>query len=183
MTQVKIRPTTAQGPVVKILINGSASYAVSVDRIKARGVAVAALVEAIHLSGANATVTVMYSQSASRNSSARHLVTLVDVKTESSPLDIDAMMFAVAHPSMLRRIMFAAWETESATIRKEWGLGGKYGGGYGFPRGVDSLPAERRAEYSVTIDKPGAYETSNIENDPVQWVADTLKGVGLLDAE
>lgn len=178
-TRLTAQPTT--GPLIRILVNGSASCAVSAERIKRRGAAVVSLVEAITLCGANSTVTIAFPGSSGAKDQYLH-ASFVDIKREESALDIDALMFAAAHPSMLRRIMFAAWETEPEDIRRRHGYGnGKNGySGYGRSVRLEDCPQELVNGYQVIIDAPDNYSSRTMETDPISWIAETLTGVGII---
>lgn len=180
-SRIVAQPTT--GPLVRILVNGSASSGVSTDRIMKRGAAVVALVEAISLCGANSTVTVAFPGSGSGGK--RMFVSFVQIKGEAGALDINALMFALAHPSMLRRIMFACWETEPIEVRRVQGFGNGKDGFMGYGRVVrfDEMPDELLSNYVVKVDAPSGYETIRPETDPIKWIDQTLTGIGLITKE
>jgi hypothetical protein len=97
----------------------------------------------------------------------------VKVKDSSEPFDVDAIMYAFAHPSFLRRIVFGVMETETATIRRrhKFGMGG---GGYGHP--IDCTQAETvSADLTIGLRQ----DLSTMDRDPVEWITSQLRTLGL----
>jgi hypothetical protein len=175
MTQVKVRETPKVGRVVRILIGGNCAAMVDGPRIQKRGAAIVSLIEAIHLSGCSTEITVGV---LNIKGGIRHEM-LVRIKDAETRLDVNSMMFAIAHPSMLRRIAWGAAEREDDSVRRAVGF--YNGGSYGH---VDYYADEDTSEYDVLIDVPNsyAYAATNMEAAPVEWIKGTLTGLGLFDA-
>lgn len=94
--------------ILKLVINTAVSSAVDTDVIIARGSAIAALVAVLELSGFRVEIE-MTSPFADQN--RKVLINFViPVKSADQPLDLDRLIFAAAHPSMERRLMFSALE-------------------------------------------------------------------------
>lgn len=121
---------------VHIVVSGSASCGVSTEAIILRGAAVAALAELLTLAGYRVKLSLSHVCSASGD---KH-ETRVTVKDFGEHLDLARMVYAVAHPSTLRRHMFSIEEQEPEHIRSRFGFNG---GGYGIP---DDCPPDARGD-------------------------------------
>lgn len=167
---------TAPAPVVRIVIDGTASASVDPDKIVARGIAVVALVAAVELLGKScelwwAESTSSYNYVASANA--------VRIKAADEPIDVDDLLFATAHPSMLRRFGFALWNLVGGDDAKKLTLAPF--GGYGNPR---KLNAEQWSEVigrDVAIVFGGMTHGEDF-SDPMGHVRRHLAGLHLLDA-
>ena len=95
-----VEPTSAR-PCVRLLVNVSASCAVTSEGIMMRGAAVVAL--ALGLQGAGYAVEVSACMVVDNYGTVASMrVPLTD--GNGGPLDADRLLFALAHPAMLRRI-------------------------------------------------------------------------------
>ena len=112
---------------VRINYNITASCGVGTDVIEARGAACAALIELLEYAGHR--VELWVSMSCSANHSEKQAdawaVVMCKVKSYDQHMTPDRIAFAVAHPSMLRRLMFAGFEHLSLPVQKKisWGYG------------------------------------------------------------
>lgn len=125
------------GKQATVLMNCSIAAGVSAERIMRRGAAVLAAIEALRTDGYSLGLTMM---EASRSSSSRTTVEYyIPVVHPGGFLDMDAAAFCVAHPSFLRRLIFALNEHEPTDLRRA--IRFYRGGGYGQPvRMVSELP-------------------------------------------
>lgn len=115
---------------VRIQLNCCVSGAIDKSVITARGARVAALVELLEYAGCRCEVLVgAKTGHGTRNDGGTYAVARVLVKAFDQPLDVGRLAFALAHPSMLRRMMFGVWEHASEPIRRRLGI--TRGGGYG----------------------------------------------------
>jgi hypothetical protein len=167
-------PSARMGRVVRIIVNGIASASVSADRIKKRGVVVCALVDAIHKLGMGVEVYVEFPTNDRGLNNPKGTVHTMLVKLHSSEqmLDINNLMFALCHPSMLRRISFSVMEQTKWAPAKEL-----VQSGYGFPGALecaDRVGADVRCEMLQS----GKDEYEN--KSPVDWVMSTLSGLGVI---
>ena len=89
--------------VVTIVVNGSASCGIDKGDITKRGAVIVALIELLEYS--HRKVAVVHDMSYHSDITFRTII-----KTPEQPLDLARLMFACAHPSMLRRLMFRALE-------------------------------------------------------------------------
>jgi hypothetical protein len=158
--------------LVRIVLNCAASSGVDSDIIIARGAAVAALVDALEAAGRRVSVVVA---EAVNNFGGKTVTTMLLLKRPDAPLSIDTLTFAFAHPSMLRRLMFAAQERlPDADLRREFGF--QRGGYYGMP--TDVPPEERGDIYLGAM----RYGDSDFESPEAarKWVLKSLKAQGVI---
>lgn len=95
----------------RLIINGCCNCHISIEAIYQRGALLAALVNAMELSGFNVEIVVIWQvESWRKEQELRYTLTL---KRFQDFLDIDALAYSLAHPSMLRRLIFALIEQES----------------------------------------------------------------------
>jgi hypothetical protein len=100
---------------VTIVADVCASAGIGKDVIFTRGAALTALVAALELAGRPCEVIV------TANTKLAAEVRVL-VKRAGEPLQLDALAFALAHPAMLRRMMFAVWETAPRSVLRECGI-------------------------------------------------------------
>lgn len=167
--------------VVRIIVNASASSAVRADAIIMRGVAACVLAAA--LEQARIPTEILWEECCrpSNNGGDDLMVYRFPVKYASQPLDLGRMAFELAHPSCLRRLLFAANEREDANIRRRWGYRSGYG--YGSPATDPLAAADPNVIYldKLYADDPGKWTPASV----IRWVKDTLtaRGVQLTKAD
>lgn len=125
-----------QTPVVGILYNIGASGGIPPETIMARGAAILAEVDALEAAGLRCEITLCAYVTDQHEKGKPHSQshrTDCRVKEADQPMDIDRLAFALAHPSMLRRLVFA--------LREAHEFGKAIGDGYGYS--TDAPPAER----------------------------------------
>lgn len=106
------------GRIYKIVCSISFSWGIEPETIIQRGAMVCALIDAIEYAGHRAEVVCNDAMSVGHNEDYRQgkrkgngwLEFGVTVKKASQPLEMSDLAFCLAHPSMLRRIMFSAAE-------------------------------------------------------------------------
>ncbi|UED86220.1 DUF7192 family protein [Streptomyces profundus] len=106
--------TTTVGRVVTLLVPAVCAATTPNAYIQHRGLALAALCSAIV--GAGHSVEV-WSGWASNPGGERHLA-VARVISPSEPLDLGRLIFAMAHPAMLRRLWFAVWDVQPEPIAR-----------------------------------------------------------------
>ena len=163
-------PAGRMGRVVRVLVNGSASANVSPERIMQRGVLATALVDVLAKLGVGVEV---WLESATDDRGKSKHSQLIKLHSSEERLDIDNLMFAMAHPSMLRRIGFSILERTGWANAKKIA---QVGAGYGQPHNClmkDYIQAD------IVIDK-----LQNATGDPVAdgvaYIMSTVKGLDLL---
>jgi hypothetical protein len=122
--------TEGQGNrVLKLVFNMTASAGVSSDVMVRKGAYISALVELLEYSGFRVEVILAESCAGGNDYSQ----TFVTVKEADQNLNMARVIFALAHPSVLRRLHFALQEQYPTNIGKAL-LTGKT---YGRPREID----------------------------------------------
>lgn len=160
-------PQTRMGRVVRLLINGTVNATVSAETIRQRGAMVCSLVDIINRLGIGVEV---FSEIATRSSGKYHSM-LTKLHDSQQLLDIDNLMFAIAHPSMLRRISFSNIEMS------KWGEAKKIiGAGYGS---ASNCTLKSHVDADVVIDN---FEsgTGDFEKDGMKFIMSTITGLGLI---
>jgi hypothetical protein len=164
MVDYVTEPQARMGRVVRVIINGAMSCSISADDIVRRGVAVVALLDVIHKLGVGVELAVEMPVTSDNTKYS----TVVKLHDSSEMLDINNMMYAVCHPSMLRRLAFGAIEQMPAEMFPS------YRHGYGTPSEMI-----RKAGYDVAVEKLQDGH-GDLVRDPVAWVLSTVKGLDLV---
>jgi hypothetical protein len=160
-------PQTRMGRVVRLLINGTVNATVSAETIRQRGAMVCSLVDIINRLGIGVEV---FSEIATRSGGKYHSM-LTKLHDSQQLLDIDNLMFAIAHPSMLRRVSFSNMEMS------KWGEAKKIiGAGYGS---ASNCTLKSHVDADVVIDN---FEsgTGDFEKDGMKFIMSTITGLGLI---
>ena len=95
-----------KSPVIKLVVNLSASASVGADTLVARGVAVVAAVDILEAAGRRVEVVA----ATAHCSYSTQLEIRIPVKSAGQPLDIDRLAFCLAHPSCYRRLIWSISE-------------------------------------------------------------------------
>lgn len=152
-----------------VVVNIATSARHSPDVLLMRGLLTAAIVDSLEHMGVRVTldvISIQYSQEAF-GFQAR-------VKDASQVLDIERVAFACAHPSTLRRIVFASMEGHTAKVRNKIGVeNGRYG-----------MPSDDYDYLYTDSEKPDLYigttNTSTNLNEVRAQVMEYLKKFGFL---
>lgn len=149
--------------VFTLVVSIGVSAGISPEKIRARGAAIMALVDVLGQCGIS---TEIYAEHVCEAGSQK-ISNMIKVKSSDADTDLDTVMYAVAHPSMVRRMVFSAQERESEAVRNRFGFNTM--GGYGRPR-----DAMRGDDVNAQIVLPIiGYGNDEITN-PVQWIQQTL---------
>ena len=154
--------TESPGPIVRIMFNISASCGISPETMIAKGAAVAGLVECIELSGKSVELWAV----ARCRESYHSVVTRVLVKAAGQPLDMGRVMFAVGHPSSLRRLWFRWLERQEKEVRFPFRFG------YGIPNDLEE--DSDRGDIYVGKSLFGEPQWTD-EQQAIAWVIKTLR--------
>jgi hypothetical protein len=150
------------GRVVTVLVNGAFNCGVNAVDIQRRGVAICALVECLNLMQHE---TEIWSEMTISNK-GDDITILIKLKGAGDPLDVPELMFAIAHPACLRRVMFRFMETLSIREIRD------YGHGYGHPK---NLTCSKRVGADIELDQLyGGFD------DAEHWVRKQLTQFGLM---
>lgn len=163
--------------IIKVVVSMSISGGVPAERIMRRGAGVQAAIEALEYAGHRVELWVMdlatggsYQDGVHKST---HMDTWVLVKRASENIDRPRAAFAVSHPAMLRRMIFACMETlETKELLSEFMVPGCYGG-VGDPR------VEEQGDIFVN----GGYlgeEQWNTNEGVFAWVMDQLRNQGVV---
>jgi hypothetical protein len=156
--------TAKPGRVITILVNVGALGFVSPETIITRGTAICSLVECLTMMH-HGTEIVVESTVSQMSGKMEMMTVTVRVKRANESLDMGRLMFALANPSTLRRLVFSRREQ----------VGFVASGGYGA------------TEHSQTVDEfhPAVHcdymgSGKNTVEDAERWVRETLTEFGLL---
>lgn len=134
MVEQWVEPAPKRGKVIRVLNNCVAPSFVDEGVLRERGRSVAIAVEVLHRLGFNLELWVGESVQAGRD----YVIEMVKVKDAADLMDWDSIMFAMAHPAMLRCIAFGLNETRPDDERDKFGF--VAGRGYGtcceFPSSI-----------------------------------------------
>jgi hypothetical protein len=137
-----LAPTPQRGKICKVILSACASGSFSADQLIRRGAVACALIDALETAGVRCEVELQatfsercpkdwanpippdFSDPASTNAVLSDLITL---KQAQDPLDMERLVYWLAHPSALRRFFFRALEDRPPAIFE------KFSCGYGMP--------------------------------------------------
>jgi hypothetical protein len=158
-------PNERMGRVVKIFIDYGASASFSAEFIRQRGIVFCALVDALQKMRIACEVwgeTAVYVSVI-----IKMHTTVVKLHDATAQMDIDELMFALANPSMLRRITFS--------VREFAGCGAI------IIRMVATIHTEYAVDYGADIRIERLKESyGTMMQNPVEWVVSTIKGMNLI---
>jgi hypothetical protein len=163
MIDFRPQEVASHGRVVTILFSCSVTAQHSADSIRRRGAVIGALIEILaQLQHSVILYTERATESYKRGQGV--LSQLTKVKDAGDLFDIDAFMFAIGHPAMLRHLCFSA------------------GQAVGFsPDDCSSVELTRANEVGadVVIDVNAGRNISTMLSDPVGFIVDTLRSLGI----
>lgn len=159
----------SMGRVVKVVVAGTASAYIDPKDIIKRGIAVLALIDTINKLGFG--VELWWDSTIEGRGNGNLYSTAVKLHDSADTLDINSVMFSLAHPSMLRRLTFSVQERSEKQAEQ-----GANGGGYGVPADLGTVVLN---DYDVIVEKL-QNGRGDIVNNPLEWVMSTLKGLELV---
>lgn len=121
--------TMRTGRVLKVAVPICYSARTDKDIILRRGAAVMALVDCFAKKQHPMEIWAVHAcHGDARGSTVRpRMVYSIKVQEADSPLDMGRIMFALAHPAMLRQLGFSVQDTESYEIKRKFDIGAAYG--------------------------------------------------------
>lgn len=127
--------TSARGRVVTFLVPAACAHTVAHRAIRNRGIALAALCTAIIEAGHSVEIWSGFAAEVARE----RFAAVARVIPAGEPFDVGRLIFAMAHPAMLRRLWFGVWDSSArrtAALLKQ--------SRYGLPRPsrAEDLPAD-----------------------------------------
>jgi len=119
--------------IIKIIVGLSVSHSNEDFVIKNRGAAIAGLIDAVEDAGNSVELAVFHHCEAGGDPTPIRTYTEIEVKKAGEPLDLDLLAFAITHPAVLRRLIFAQTEHLGSAFDDEFGRVFKRGN-YGVPK-------------------------------------------------
>jgi len=161
-------PAGRMGRVVRIHVAVCASASVNSERIRRRGVLACALVDCLSKLGVGVEV---WTEEACRHRDTQSWTNLVKIHSSEERLDINNLMFALAHPSMLSRIGFSVLEQSQAPF-----AAAMVSASYGTP--CDMFMGEHISA-DITIERTQISVGDSTENG-VAFIMSAIKGLDLI---
>lgn len=126
-----IRRESFAPKILRVVVNITASGAISPETILRRGAALVVLVDTLERRRIRCSIDLV-SCVATRLNGGNTLEYVVNVKRDSEFLSLDKLAYFTGHASALRRVMFSVAEHENDAVRRHFGIGTDMGG-YGIP--------------------------------------------------
>lgn len=155
-----------KGKIVRLYVNISANALIKPDHIERRGAAILSLVDALQRSGRRVEIVAVQ---AVMNGYAKGYECHVKIKRPHERTNLPTVAFALAHPSMLRRIVFGAEEALGDPLFDE------HVGGWGYGNPSEMLDPPKGAIYLSQIDGFNWGQDSYAR----RWVEDQCKAQGV----
>ncbi len=114
---------------------------------------------------------------ASADQGARTAIADLDLPAAGEPLDVGRLIFAVAHPAMLRRIWFAVCDSLDADLAQLIS-DSNYGGGPRDSR-IEDLPAGITDPYVFPYLEPGDIQWASLDS-AMDWCHRMFADLGLI---
>jgi hypothetical protein len=156
---------TNHKPTVRVAVNVSTHAGVEPEGYVTAGVVAAALVDALENTGRRVELDVY--ETLCRD---RYMTFGCGLKRADEPLDLGALAYAVAHPSMLRRTLFAIQERLPKAWRDHFGF--YMGGGHGS---TSTLPDELRGDITIEIGEAARRGVTG----GYDWILEQLRAQGV----
>jgi hypothetical protein len=159
----------ACGRIVRLSVNAAVSSGVGAEVIARRGAVVVALADAIERTGHLAEITFRMDASCY----SKDMAIQATVKKTDEPMNVARIAFALAHPSMFRRMTFAVMETCPDAKSMHCDSGGSYGS-------PSETPEKLRGEIHFGNMRYGQDQWSTDEKAEA-WALAELRKLGLLE--
>ena len=174
------RTLSSHGRVVTFLVPGSYPNTVPRPHVINRGVALAALCSAIISAAHSVEVWSGFTGSVPRRAGAGddRFCAAARVISAGEPLDVARLLFAMAHPAMLRRLWFGVWDSAEPHIATRMPPN-RYG--TSVPCAVSDLPGERTDAYVFPLLGQGERQWQSPEA-ALAWCTATFTTLGLIAA-
>jgi len=155
--------------ILRVVINMSASGAVTHDTFIRRGAALAAAVNVLERRRIRCQIDVVEATT-NKLANGATLENVVTVKLPEEATSPDKLAFMLGHPAMLRRIIFSVQEHEDDATRKRFGIG--------LENGMYGLPGEASDQGEIYV---GRILTPTEWSDALTmaWLRKTLSAQGI----
>lgn len=164
--ETEVQRTATPPKIIRIVVNVCVSAGVDTGVIIKRGAAMTALVTALERHGRRCEIDVVAPNQMGYNSQRFDLV--IRAKEAGEPMQLDKMVFLMAHPAILRRLIFSSWEhgNRDATPSRHSGYGR-----------VAEMPDDQRGDiYLGGADlRRGNWDLKSAE----AWILNTLAEQGI----
>ena len=169
------RQVSRRGNVVTFLISGSYDSTTPHRCVRNRGLALATLCAAIIDAGHGVEIWSGFSAMAGPRRDVRYCA-VARVISAGESLDVGRLIFAVAHPAMLRRLWFAVWDGQDAATARTL-----CDSAYGRPGtcAATDLPGEIRDPYVFPHLSPKDPQWKTLDS-ALSWCRDMFADLGLL---
>lgn len=170
MVGFRRQPSARHGRIVRVVYDFGANGNTDQSVMLKRGSIVAVLIDTLATLGLS--VELWGETTVDIGDKGKH-TTLVSLHDAREQLDINSLAYAVAHPSMLRRLSFAVREMS------EFGCDvvTRHGHGRSVP-----ITMAQELEADVVINRIEHGGNSDLMmRDPAGWVLSTIRGLGVLD--
>lgn len=156
---------------VRLVFNGGASGGINAETLIAKGATVAALVQSLEAASIRVELWALCTCATGERGTPPDYECRVLIKRADQHLDMGRIVFALAHPSMLRRLGFAARESYADVMQQ---LGRRIPNGYGYS-------CETTDQGDIYIAKSGLWEPEwcNVAS-AVNWVKKMLREQGVI---
>lgn len=156
------------GRVIKIAVPVCYPSSIDADVVKQRGAAVMALVNAFAMLQHPVEI---YATLGIHGGSDKRLAYAIKVQDADQPLNMGRVMYALAHPTMLRQLLFASEHQEEERWRREFNIGHGYGHP-GYHAVIDDLNinVENCIILPPLMSNHGWDEASSVE-----WIKEQIK--------
>ncbi|GAA2135421.1 hypothetical protein GCM10009760_13950 [Kitasatospora kazusensis] len=173
MVNATVQQVSRRGKVITFLIPGSYPSTTPHREVRNRGLALAALCAGII--GAGHSVEIWSSKSGElRGDPIRSHSSVARIVSPGEPLNVGRLIFAVAHPAMLRRLWFSVWDAQPRDIARLFPP--TYGSS--TDRVPGNLPAEIRDPYIFPVLRPGEPHWQSLDL-AMAWCRTTFTDLGL----
>ena len=157
----QIEEFTGTGKIVRLVFNSTASCGISAQVMAAKGAMICALIQCLEIAGIRVEVILTFATRGQKTYGVE-----VPIKDADQNLDLDRLVFSLAHPACFRRLGFSVLES-SETFAKDCG------GSYGCPTSVDT-PCDIKVPESSWSDSQWLSEDTAIA-----WITGELKKQGV----
>lgn len=102
---------SSRNPVISIILLSAVNWKVNPDHYMIYGARIASMIDAIENEGVSVNLTIRF-RILSVKDKKTVITTDIEAKTAGQPLDMDRLIFMIAHPAFFRRIIFRVWERD-----------------------------------------------------------------------
>jgi len=175
-----VQTQQSHGKILDIVINAAQHARVDKKEIENRGAAILAAVDTLRTNGYSVGVFIVDQREPSYERGYTRVRYEIPVLEPGQAVSVDTLAFTIMHPSFLRRLLFAANESEDRHVRRSFGF--EEHGGYGVPVLLDDYTHFRPA---YVIDKDDGLHTDphKVQKFAQKVVRKSLKALNAEDQQ